>query len=130
MTRSVLFSIAFTFVVVGGFSAQAQDPAGPARYTPPSGKPVISPYLDLYNRNTGPVPNYFLYVRPQLDQQRTNLAATQQIGQNLLLIDQNAAKTGQVEGQLKLRRQGLSATGSRAATFNNSLHFYPGSSQP
>jgi len=37
------------------------------RYRPQ--RPTISPYVNLLRNDTGPVPNYYSLVRPQLDQQ-------------------------------------------------------------
>jgi hypothetical protein len=43
---------------------------GARRYQP--SRPTVSPYLNLYRNNVGPLPNYYSLVRPQLNQQTLN----------------------------------------------------------
>lgn len=43
---------------------------GARRYQP--SRPTVSPYLNLYRNNVGPLPNYYSLVRPQLNQQAFN----------------------------------------------------------
>jgi hypothetical protein len=73
-----------TFVV----ESHAQSPRGiggySGRYQP--SRPTISPYLNLYRTQRGPIPNYHLYVRPILQQQQINAqqsAAVNQLQQGL-----------------------------------------------
>ena len=68
--------------------ANAQWPRGiggySGRYQP--ARPTISPYLNLYRTQRGPIPNYHLYVRPILQQQQINAqqgAAVSQLQQGL-----------------------------------------------
>ena len=91
--------------------------AGPTRFQP--SRPTISPYMNLFRRDTGPIPNYHLYVRPIQRQQALN----QQ--QQLLNVEQGMALQ---ELQLGLNQVQRSATGSTGigAGFRNFSHFYNG----
>lgn len=71
----VLVAIAATHEVRG---------QGVRRYQP--SRPTVSPYLNLYRNNTGPLPNYYSLVRPQLNQQAfNNQISAQQAQQNAAL---------------------------------------------
>lgn len=87
-------NLAVMFAVCAGLllcsaSASGQYPGGigrpyPGRYQP--ARPTVSPYLNLFRTQRGPIPNYNLYVRPMLQQQSINAqqgAAVQQLEQGL-----------------------------------------------
>ena len=59
--------------IVCGLPAVAAAQRPIARYQP--ARPTISPYLNLFRRDFGPVPNYYTQVRPELRQR----AATRQL---------------------------------------------------
>ena len=53
-----------------GISAGAPSVSKPfSSYSP---APAVSPYMDLYRRDTGGADNYYSFVRPRLDQRRAN----------------------------------------------------------
>ncbi|MEX2188649.1 MAG: hypothetical protein WD875_17710 [Pirellulales bacterium] len=71
-------------VLAGLFLLAADASAQAPRYQP--SRPTLSPYLNLFRNQRGPVPNYHLYVRPILQQQSINAqqgAAVQQLEQGL-----------------------------------------------
>jgi hypothetical protein len=77
--------------------------------------PQVSPYLSLTNRQTGSTPNYYLYVKPQLDalhNAQRNQAQIQQLERDM---NTAAGQTGPVQFK----------TG-HITTFGNYSHFYPG----
>jgi hypothetical protein len=45
------------------------------RYQP--ARPTVSPYLNLFRRDAGPLPNYYSLVRPQLNQQAIDMELLQ-----------------------------------------------------
>lgn len=56
-------------------------------------RPTVSPYLNLFRNNTGPLPNYYSLVRPQLYQQDFNQRQTQLMGQQAAEIGALQTKT-------------------------------------
>jgi hypothetical protein len=87
--------LTFTLAVAGLLGivttdAAAQSPRGiqragtSGRYQP--SRPTVSPYINLFRNDRGPLPNYHLYVRPVLQQQSINAQqgqAVQQLEQGL-----------------------------------------------
>ena len=95
----------------------------------PNRRPSISPFVNLFNNNTGGVSNYFQFVRPLQQQQRIN---QQQFNQTNRLqrqlaqpqINQQLNTTGFPSNvMLRPGNQGV-GTPSQAATFLNYSHFY------
>jgi hypothetical protein len=84
-TLTVLFAaLAGLLCLAAEASAQAPRGISPygGRYTP--SRPTLSPYLNLFRNQRGPIPNYHLYVRPILQQESINAqygAAVQQLEQ-------------------------------------------------
>lgn len=111
--QRLLTILAVGVVTLAAGSAMAQVPV---REYAPIYSPGVSPYLGLTNRQTGVTPNYYLYVKPQVDAYQnaaTNQARIQQLQQQM-----NAA-AGQQTGPTVFR------TGHQT-TFGNYSHFYPG----
>lgn len=80
--------------------------------------PTISPYLGLDIRESGVgLPNYYAFVRPQLDQQQQN--GVQQAQYQRLQRQFNAAAGGSA-----FTREGMSTTG-HATQFLNAGGYYP-----
>lgn len=73
------------------------------RYQP--SRPTVSPYLNLFRNNTGPLPNYYSLVRPQINQ----LAFNQQ---QLIQQTQQNASLGLLQNEL--RQQGTTPTGKHS----------------
>lgn len=68
---------------------------GMQRYQP--SRPTVSPYMNLFRNNVGPLPNYYSLVRPQLNQLAFNdQVLAQQIQQNasLTLLQSQAGQQG------------------------------------
>lgn len=84
---TVLFAVMAGLAFLAG-EAAAQSPRGIAPYSgryQPS-RPTVSPYINLFRDQRGPIPNYHLYVRPILQQESINAqygAAVQQLEQGL-----------------------------------------------
>ncbi len=105
-------------VSVALLAVSSADAQRPWPYRP--GRPTISPYMNLYRANPGPVDNYHLYVRPQ--QQLLNTLqwqdqALQQQGAHLQSLRQEVSGFGQ--------RRIATPTGIGAG-FMNYSHYYPG----
>jgi hypothetical protein len=95
-------------------NSQAQTP----RYQP--ARPTVSPYLNLFRNNTGPLPNYYSLVRPQLQQQDFNqrqLTAQQQQNAAIGALEVQArqmgttTQTGKGSGYMQFKRQGFMTNG-------------------
>jgi hypothetical protein len=88
---------------------------GPARYEP--ARPTVSPYLNLFRRDLGRVPNYYTLVRPQLQQQAIN-ERTQ-----ATLQRQRTQLQGVRQQLLNVERSTMRPTGSGGG-FMNYSHYY------
>lgn len=104
-----------------GQSPQSQRAQSPrTRYQPT--RPTVSPYLNLLRPNESAVPNYYSFVRPQLqaqeNQQRQQAINVQQqtaigtLDREVLQITQPAARTG------------------GGGNFRQYSHFYPALGRP
>ena len=106
---SLLLSIALAVFCWSG-PAHAQR-----RYRPR--RPTISPYLDLLREPTGPLPNYYQFVRPKLDtqgafrRQQSSIAALQQ-------------RLRQVQGTAQAETGVSSSFRTSTPYFRNSAAFY------
>jgi len=115
------------------YSAQRRTTPMPAPMpvrTAPIGKPFsgnvqqasnISPYLglDAGRETEGSLPNYFLYVRPQLEQQRVN-----QVQQAQYRRLQQQVRTAATPGVVTNANGGIPTTG-HSAQFMNNGGYYP-----
>ena len=88
----------------------------PRRYEP--ARPTLSPYLNLFRANAGPIPNYYTFVRPQLEQNVVN--QTQQAA----IARQGASLQQLSQGVRQSTDAGLAPTGT-GSRFMNLSHFYP-----
>src|SRR4051794_19633319 len=77
MCRRSAGAAAFPFFWVASSTAWAQP--GP-RYTPPSARPAVSPYLNLTRTGTDPAINYYGIVRPQLEFNNSIQNLNRQVG--------------------------------------------------
>jgi len=117
MNRRGFFLMA-VLVVAGFLSGQSSAHAQgglflPNQYRP--SRPTLSPYLDLFRRDTGPLPNYFTFVRPR-QQVQTQI---QQQAYNMQLLQQ---QTNTLEDQALAPATGANGAQPR---FQNYLHYYP-----
>jgi len=87
-----------------------------------AGRPTISPYLNLFREDTESqvVPDYFTYVRPQLEQQEANLRQQQQLEQIERASQSRPAAVGSQSAGFE------SASRSLPARFMNTAQFYSG----
>ncbi len=85
-------------------------------YTP--SRPTLSPWLNLYNKNAGPIDNYHNYVRPEIQLRDTLQQQENQIGQQdstIRSLGQQVTRMGQTG---KMAPTGI---GSR---YMNLSHYY------
>jgi hypothetical protein len=80
--------------------------------------PTLSPWLNLYQRNTGPLDPYHQYVRPEIQlrdalRQQDNRLRSQSA--NIQILGQEVSQMGQA---------GVRTTGT-GSVFMNYSHFYP-----
>lgn len=88
----------------------AQMAAATGRYQP--ARPTLSPYLNLFREETGPIPNYHLYVRPQLQQQAFN--------------NQFQSNLNQTQQQLQQVPRTANRPTGVGSGYRNFLHYYQG----
>lgn len=119
------FAALLAVTLVWGVSASAQAQAVYAPRTvgrnssaPAVQRPTISPYLNLFRPNVGPVGNYQTLVRPQLNQQANNVRQAQAIQATQRSVErvERQVQTGGATGP-------ISPTG-HSSSFMNYSHFY------
>ncbi len=95
---------------------QAQVGGIPSAY----GSPPLSPWLNLYQKQGGPVDNYHMFVQPQL--QLNDALQTQQYG-----VQRNAASVAALGERLQSQMQASNAppeqTGAGAGFYNHRVYF-------
>jgi hypothetical protein len=113
----VLPRLAFAGILVLAASAAADSYGQQVRRYQPS-RPTVSPYLNLFRNNTGPLPNYYSLVRPQLQQDSFNrqqmiLNQQQTSAMGLLesVVQQGTTPTGKHSGFMTYGRQGFMTNG-------------------
>ena len=89
--------------VLASFAAREGHCQQARRYQP--SRPTVSPYLNLFRSNTGPLPNYYSLVRPQLNQQTFNQ-------QQMIQQTQQNAALGLLQNQV--RQSTISPTGKQS----------------
>jgi len=97
------------------FACSAQAQGIRPSYRPSS--PTLSPWLQLYNRNTGPLDNYHSYVRPRQEVYRTfrqQESVIQRQGEGLRNLGQQV---------MSIRQEPIRSTGT-GSTFMNYSHYY------
>jgi len=102
-------------IVLGMQTAEAQQPYVPYR---PS-TPAFSPWLNLYQKNTGPLDNYHNYVQPQIQMWDT----LQQ--QDLNIQRQGSSIRALGQGLTQLQQHGTVRPTGGASSFMNYSHYYP-----
>jgi hypothetical protein len=114
-----LTCILLSFIAVLALAVAPVQAQGARRYQP--SRPTVSPYMNLFRNNVGPLPNYYSLVRPQINQLAVNnQVATQQAQQSASLnmlqsqtAKQAATPTGKNSWFMTYRRQSfMSAPGA------------------
>jgi hypothetical protein len=80
------------------------------RYQP--SRPTVSPYMNLFRRDRGPLPNYHLYVRPILQQESINA--------------QTGAAVQQLESSIRQTQTTPSSPTGISSGYRNFSHYYSG----
>jgi hypothetical protein len=116
--NAFLARIACAGVVALAALSAAESHAQTPRYQP--SRPTVSPYLNLFRNNTGPLPNYYSLVRPQLYQQDFNQRQTQMTNQQGAAIGAlqtttqklgTTTQTGKNSGFMTFRRHNFMTNG-------------------
>jgi hypothetical protein len=81
------------FIVLLALAAADARGQGMRRYQP--SRPTVSPYMNLFRGNVGPLPNYFSLVRPQINQQAVNQQVLSQQVQQSASINFLQSQAGQ-----------------------------------
>jgi hypothetical protein len=116
MQRIILTLVAFaTCLLIAGPASAQQSRRSYSPYRPST--PTVSPYLDLFRRNTSDLPNYHTFVRPKL---QTRAALQRQTGQIGALNQQFGGLRQQFSS---LENTQASPTGIGGG-FMNFSHFY------
>ena len=96
-------------VGVWGVLAAAGPAAAQGLYRP--AKPTLSPWLNLYNQNPGPLDNYHQYVRPEMELQNTlrqNEARLRFQAQGSRRWERQSPRVGNRKGSVRPARQACS----------------------
>ncbi len=115
--KALFASIALAFLF-GSTSVTHAQGNRPSRYTP--SRPTVSPYLNLLNTNQGPLPNYYTYVRPQLQQNRINQEQSTALRQQQMELNKLEG------GMMKFRQSETRPTGTGATFMNHGRYFGSG----
>ena len=112
--------VAMIAALIAAQPALGQVPYFPDLRGPLIRQPTLSPWFGLYRRDSGPLPNYYQFVRPQQQLQR-NLQRS-----SVAIYEQGNA--------IRALRQEITRSGQRGPTiptgvgggFMNYSHYYPG----
>ena len=115
MVRGFWVCVVFIACGIGASQVNAQTPRDVYRYRLNSQRPPVSPYLDMFRANTGVLPNYYTFVRPQLEQQKQQTQQWQAIRQ-LQIAPTSRNMSAVAPDQLRATGQG--------GYFDNHLHYY------
>lgn len=110
-TLTIVSLAAAAWIVTGG-DIRAQSPGG---YAPSS--PTLSPWLNLYQQNKGPLDSYHSFVRPEMELRATiaqQRAINRTFGADIRELRSDALRPDQSK---------MHATGSNA-TFMQYSHYY------
>jgi len=117
MTRP---QVVVTLLLAGALltSARAASAQGPeSRYRP--SRPTLSPWFDLYQRNSGPLDNYHQFVRPQIELQDT-------LTQQNAAIQRGSAGLRSLRSEVTdLQQEGNVRPTGTGSVFMDYSHFYP-----
>jgi hypothetical protein len=112
----LLTAVGALIVVLGATAASnGQQPYGP--YQP---RPTLSPWLNMFRRDTGPLDNYHTFVQPRFQAQQAFQAQQGAIDQQQFNIDSLGHDVTQLEAQ---RHAQIHPTGT-ASTYMNFSHYY------
>jgi hypothetical protein len=121
MKRALSLIAAATLCSAVTSSCYAQGPP-PARYQP--ARPTISPYLNLYRFNAGPLPNYYSLVRPELNQLHFNQQQLAfQAQQTAALQGLQSAQAQQGQAATQTGKNSWFMTNGRATYMNTNRYF-------
>jgi hypothetical protein len=106
-------------IIAGVAASEAQGQGQPPFSNLPPSRPTVSPYLQLLNRETPGISNYFTFVRPQIEARRE--FTRQQLEIDRLQHQVNRARPAglPVQGSKEIRGTG------HETVFMNTLHFFP-----
>jgi len=122
LRRSALCMLA-GLALLAGLAAPALAQVPGARYQP--ARPTISPYLNLLRPDDAILPDYYTFVRPQL--QTEAYRAQQSIvnrQQQSMLFQQQAEIEQVASGTFRTRAAQVRPTGT-ASGFMNTSHYFP-----
>ena len=120
---SRLLTAVGTLIVVLASTAASdgQQPYGP--YQP---RPTLSPWLNMFRRDTGPLDNYHTFVQPRFQAQQAFQTQQGAIEQQQFNIDSLGHDVTQLEAQ---RHAQIHPTGT-ASTYMNYSHYYGAQGSP
>ena len=114
--RTILLFAATIALLAAGYCGESQAQDIP-RYSPR--RSTTSPYLNLLRNDTGPLPNYYSLVRPQLDQRSFDNRIASQTRMQGLAVQQLAIQ--QLSGA---SGRGIAAPTGSGSVFGNRSHYY------
>lgn len=121
MTKLVAVLATIGLVFAAAQDVQAQGPKSSQKYSGryQPNKPTLSPYLNYFRLNTGVLPNYQQFVRPQ-----QQLQETLQRQQTEIQMGRRSLKDLSGKVDERFANPTVSPTG-HGATFMNFSHYFP-----
>lgn len=119
MTFARLAAAALCVIALSATLAEAGPYRSYGSYGPPRIRPGLSPYLDLFRQDTGALPNYYQFVRPQV---RLQNIVTQQYNTSMILGTRTTRLEQDITGEFRTRSS-AAPTGNYGG-FQNYSHFY------
>jgi hypothetical protein len=112
--RNTITSAFLSLTLLAVLAGESRAQQSVSSYHPAT--PTLSPYLQLFRPNPGPLPNYQAFVQPLQNQQQTNLMQQTQITQ----LQQN-----QQDLQQQYATPAAATQTGVGGVYNSLSHFYP-----
>jgi hypothetical protein len=111
------FNTLLAVILLAGGTIFSQSAFAQYSYTPQS--PAISPWMGLWNNNTGAVDNYHTFVQPQLELNKTLQMQSAALNRQARGLRDLNSEINQPQGA----QSGMMPTG-QGSTFMNYSHYY------
>ncbi len=116
MQNTKIFTISVVVAVGAALLASSSYAQSPAERYP---TPALSPWFNLYQKHAGPLDNYNMFVRPEM--QLRNTLQNQQ--NNIQSQGASLTNQGQQLTQLEENRRGVAPTGTPTGFMNQTRYF-------
>jgi hypothetical protein len=112
--RNTIILAVLSLTLLAALAGESRAQQSVPSYRPAT--PTLSPYLQLFRPNPGPLPNYQSFVQPLQNQQQTNLMQQTQITQ---------LQQSQQELQQQYSTPAAATQTGVGGIYNSLSHYYP-----